>query len=332
MAPAFGAVDSLQDLPLHWRRAAGLGPTIFQAQEQTPSIKKEDMTERQGQSGHLKGRESRGTKIELTQEGKMRNAQAHSTETETFGKRLRAYAAGAGAAAAGLLAFSPAAMAKIVVIPAHVSIGSSPFPIDVEGTAEFTLVKRFSIYTTFTGGTCGLDVLFGNAASGVGVVAHGRSNHFAAALRFGAVIGPTDQFEGGEPLLAYAFATGFNCFFDGRAGGSFANTTNRFLGLKFELHGQVYYGWAGFSMVTAKGGRVDPVTAVLTAWAYETEPNTPIYAGQSSDDPAESRLLPANGRVPSTAKLQPATLGVLALGSLGLDVWRKRDTRVQESS
>jgi hypothetical protein len=70
---------------------------------------------------------------------------------------------------------------------------------------------------------------------------------------------------------------------------------------------------------------------LLTAWAYETEPNTPIYAGQSSDSPRESRLLPANGGAPNTVKLQPATLGVLALASLGLDVWRKREAGVQES-
>jgi hypothetical protein len=107
-----------------------------------------------------------------------------------------------------------------------------------------------------------------------------------------------------------------------RFGGPFANTTNRFLGFKFERNGDVYYGWAGFGIVNVTGIG----DTVLTAYAYETEPNTPVYAGQSSDNPAESRLLPANGGAPNTAKLQPATLGLLALGSLGLDVWRKRET------
>jgi|HubBroStandDraft_5_1064220.scaffolds.fasta_scaffold2457088_1 hypothetical protein len=71
----------------------------------------------------------------------MRNAQAHSTETETFEKRLGAYAAGAGAVAAGLLAISPSAAAEIVIVPAHVTIGSVPFLIEVEGKTEFTLFE-----------------------------------------------------------------------------------------------------------------------------------------------------------------------------------------------
>lgn len=60
---------------------------------------------------------------------------------------------------------------------------------------------------------------------------------------------------------------------------------------------------AGFGVLLAAGG-TDVVAAVLTA--YETDPNTPIYAGQSSDYSSESRLLPANG---SERNLQPATPG-----------------------
>ena len=247
----------------------------------------------------------------------MRNAQVHSTETETFEKRLRAYAVGAGAVAAGLLAFSPPAAAEIVVTETHVTLvgNSGPFLIDIEGTTEFTLkIKGQGDYYNR------LNVV---AVYGAGVVGHGHSNQ-VAALKFGAPIGTTDQFEARTQLLASACTSRLG----GCQGiiGPFANVTNRFLGLKFELNGQVCYGWAGFSKVIAG---YNSVTAVLTAYAYETEPNTPIYAGQSSDSPRESRLLPANG---NTAKLQPATLGVLALGSLGLDVWRKRETGVQEVS
>ena len=249
----------------------------------------------------------------------MRNAQAHSTETETFEKRLRAYAAGAGAVAAGLLACSPPASAEIVVVPAHVSLGqgSSPFPINIEGATEFTLSNK--VGTTSPLQYCRYDSLVVKAASGADVAGYGL-RHQVAPLKFGAVIGTADQFETGKQVLARAV----NC--KGLPGAShpFANTNDRFLGLKFTLNGQVYYGWAGFSAVTADGERVT-VTATLTAYAYETLPNTPIYAGQSSDTPSESRQLPASGGPPNTAKLQPATLGVLALGSLGLDVWRKRE-------
>ena len=83
-------------------------------------------------------------------EWKMRNAQAHSTGTEAFEKRLRAYAAGAGAVAAGLLAFSPNAKAEIVVTQTHVTLerDSSPFPISIEGATQFTLSNHGGPYTS----------------------------------------------------------------------------------------------------------------------------------------------------------------------------------------
>jgi hypothetical protein len=251
----------------------------------------------------------------------MRNTQAHSTETEAFEKRLRAYAAGAGAAAAGLLALAPPAAAQIVVVPAHVSLGSTPFPIDIEGTTVFTLTNAPWPKTPW--GYCAGADFSATAASGGGVVGHGRNNQ-VGALKFGALIGPADQFEAGKQPLA----AGGSCR-DGGWGedGPFANTNNRFLGLKFELNGQMYYGWVGFSGVYDGNA-----TAMLTAYAYETEANTAIYAGQTSDSDAEFQLLPANGGTPSTAKLQPATLGLLALGSLGLDVWRKREDTKTDAS
>ena len=210
--------------------------------------------------------------------------------------------------------FAPPAAAEIVVTQTHVVLigNSNPFTIELDGTTEFTLKIRGQglYYNKFNV----------SAASGAGMVGHGRSNQ-VAALKFGAPIGTADQFEAGKQTLASAFICRFSSCTDG-TGGPFANVTDRFLGLKFKLSGQVYYGWAGFSKVIAGDGGV---TVFLTAYAYQTEPNTLIYAGQSSDSPRESRLLPGNGTAPNAAKLQPATLGVLALGSLGLDVWRKRE-------
>jgi hypothetical protein len=256
----------------------------------------------------------------------MRSTQERRSETETFEKRLRAYAAGAGAVAAGLVAFSPPAGAEVVVVPAHVYLGGNPFPINIEGTSAVTLTNQPIISSPF--GYCGGATLFATAASGAGLVGHGRSGQ-VAPLKFGVVIGPADQFEAGKQLLALAESCRDGGWY---VGGPFANAKDRFVGFKFELGGEAYYGWAGFSVVDNDNDQV-----LLTAYAYETEPNTPIYAGQSSDEeasdnPRESRLPPANGSATNAAKLQPASLGVLALGSLGLNVWRKRETGVQESS
>jgi hypothetical protein len=274
--------------------------------------------------GYFQFRDRISAQQRTDEEGKMRKAQVHSTETETFEKRLRAYAAGAGAVAAGLLALAPPAAAEIVVVPAHATLGyDSGFRIDIDGTTALTFIDKFRRTSS---GYCVTASLVGSAPSGAGVIGYGWPQPEVRPLKLGAVIGPADQFEAGIQLLA---RVGSCRDLGTHVTGPFANTANRFVGMKFKLNGQVYYGWAGFSAVSTSGVSV---TASLTAYAYETEPNTPIYAGQSSDNPRESRLLPANGTAPNAAKLQPATLGVLALGSIGLDVWRKQETGVQEGS
>lgn len=248
----------------------------------------------------------------------MSNARAQSSDGQTFEKRLWAYVAGAGAAAAGLLALSPPSMAEVVVTQPHAFLanGGSSYVIGISGTTEFTLANN-----SFSGYDVDSESLGVTGGSGAGVVGHGVSNQ-VAPLKFGAVIGSANQFAAGKQLLALAWDFRDFTF----VGGAFANTTNRFLGLKFELNGQVHYGWAGFSFVDAHVFGLS-VSALLTAWAYETEPDTPIYAGQSSDSPRESGLMPANGGALKTAKVQPATLGLLALGHLALNAWRKRESR-----
>jgi hypothetical protein len=200
-------------------------------------------------------------------------------------------------------------MAEIVVTHTHVTLErhSVPFPISLKGATEFTLSNHErGVYSSS---------LLVIPASGASVV--GRSNQ-VVALKFGAVIGGRREFEAGKQLLAFEYSGRFRSPF---TSGPFANTTNRFLGLKFELNGQLHYGWAGFGKVYHSRS----VASVLLAYAYETDPNTPIYAGQSSDSPSESRQLCGGAIAPNTAKQQPATLDLLALGSLGLDAWRKRE-------
>jgi hypothetical protein len=53
--------------------------------------------------------------------------------------------------------------------------------------------------------------------------------------------------------------------------GPFANKTERYLGLKFNLHGKFRYGWARFSRVKASACNGGPaISATLTGYAYET--------------------------------------------------------------
>jgi hypothetical protein len=236
-------------------------------------------------------------------------------------KRLLGYAVSAGAAA-GLAAAPPPALADIVFTPANISLhAGSTIPINIHGTPGFTLTDRFYIIT----GSWSTALLNVTLSGGAGVVARNGS---AAALRFGATIGSADAFQGGKVVMAGAFRE--TQISSSRVWGPFANTTDRYLGLKFTIQGQVHYGWARISSVitTANG---PAITARFTGYALETVANQSIYAGQTRYTPPGARLaLPPGG--PSgerTPELEPASLGLLALGSQGLNAWRKKENLEQ---
>ena len=101
--------------------------------------------------------------------------------------------------------------------------------------------------------------------------------------------------------------------------GPWLNVDCRYLGLKFFIKGHVHYGWARFN-VTAGDGKI---TATLTGYAYETIPNKPIIAGKTKG-PGDASVEESSA-APSRPTSQPATLGLLALGSHGLSIWRRED-------
>jgi hypothetical protein len=102
----------------------------------------------------------------------------------------------------------------------------------------------------------------------------------ARALKMGNAIGSNAKFSNyalmqsrlDVPLAnrASVFATSDYSF------GSFVNTVHSFLGMRFLLNGQTHYGWIGFRS-TSEGN------ATLGGWAYETEPNNPIAAGEGGE-------------------------------------------------
>jgi hypothetical protein len=144
----------------------------------------------------------------------------------------------------------------------------------------------------------------------------------AAALKRGAVIGPAAKFQTGKVLMAGAFRE--TQISSTRVFGPFANTTHRFLGLKFKVQGKVHYGWARFSSVIASASNGPMISATLTGYAFETIPNKTIVAGQTKgpDDAGAEEL--NTTLTPPTPK--PATLGLLAMGAPGLSIWRRKES------
>src|SRR5579872_6166209 len=211
--------------------------------------------------------------------------------------QLSAYALAIGAAGAAIAAVTPAE-AKIIYTPTHHTLTNGTLPIPVDGTHDFTLSDTFHV-STGSWSTQLLDINVTGRASVVG-------SKGAAALKKGAVIGPADKFQTGKILMAGGFCE--TQISSSQVFGPFANTTQRYLGLKFKLNGKVHYGWARFSSVKASACNGGPaVSATLTGYAYETIPNKPIKAGQTHGG-------------------NEATLRRLATGASAIPTWRVKPT------
>jgi hypothetical protein len=239
---------------------------------------------------------------------------------------LLAYAAAASAAGVGLLASSPAADAEVVYTPAHQVITSHHgflLDIDNNGMANFGMNIYFlSAPHPPNPLTCGGTSCFrfsgsfitkpvgGNQV--VGVTSYFRERYYASALPANTEVGPN------SPLIPQAKSAELetcclsNDTYNGR--GYWGNPKNPYLGLKFIYKGEVHYGWA--RLKTAIGPQPCQLKALLTGYAYESEPNTAIITGQ---------IAPGYEQ-PDSAEpvLEPASLGWLARGAEGLQAWRRQ--------
>jgi hypothetical protein len=232
-------------------------------------------------------------------------------------RKLVAYAAAATAAGIGLLAAPKTANAEVVYTPANVAVkiagGMLALDLDNDGNPDFVVELI----------TCGFRSnclvvnpwLEGNGIRGF----NGR----ASAASYGAAIGPQGRFltqfrKFGSWSRSYVgFMVNAGAYGSGSwSGGPWANSTNRYLGLKFLIDGKVHYGWARMSV------RVLRNKVLLTGYAYETIPNHQILAGHTSGLSA-SNPAPNDRIAPSR---QPASLGLLARGTDALAIWRREDT------
>jgi hypothetical protein len=223
--------------------------------------------------------------------------------------RIAAYAA-VGVAGACLLSALPDAEAKVVYTPAHVVMDQgTKFDLDVnhDGLVDFVFSNG--------GTTFGFIELFGvspqnhlNAVVNEGICI--SSNLFPrnapAALPAGHEIG--------KQLKFAPYGQCMRSFFYYDVQGHWQQVMNKYLGLAMRIDGQIHYGWARLST-----SGVLNFQAVLTGYAYETEPGKSIVAGdqgQGSQD-AESPDSESEPRG-SGLSLRQLSLGKLALGTARL--------------
>jgi hypothetical protein len=243
------------------------------------------------------------------------------TEPHIFSNRidhqLTVYALAATAAGVSLLALAEPSEAKIIYTKSHKVIKTNNiYPLDVNHDRSIDFLIQEAGFP-FSGTSFGFNGLYAKGAFGNGVRG---SKNLASALNQGVPIGPHQQF-------INSTSSGYGVvMFQARCGGEgscttsgkWANVNNRYLGLKFRIHGKTHYGWARLNVTVTQQRQI---TATLTGYAYETIPNQGIHAGQTHDtddlsanSEANSSGLSSPGMVPVSPALRPVSLGGLARG------------------
>jgi hypothetical protein len=96
--------------------------------------------------------------------------------------------------------------------------------------------------------------------------------------------------------------------------------TNRYLGVRFTLNGKPHFGWV--RMNTTWRETKESIKALITGYAYETQPGVAIAAGDRGEGKSAA---PAADSIPETSSTnsRPATLGTLAIGANGSSAWHR---------
>jgi len=242
--------------------------------------------------------------------------------SDSLHHRLNSYALAASAAGVGVLAVAQPADAKIVYTPAHVVVGSHhPLRLDLnhDGIVDFAILNTFSPELNYhtlvacqnarlSSGSRGLYICYGS--TNMVRVTDVQGKFEQAALTRGAKIQSRNNFRIGSGFMGVVY---YSFMSDTRWDGLWFNdgkgVKNRYLGLKFNIKGQIHFGWARLTVTTTKHN----FKATLTGYAYETIPGKPIIAGKTM------------GQDDTT--VAPTSLGHLAAGASAIPAWRVKRTQ-----
>jgi hypothetical protein len=257
-----------------------------------------------------------------------RSARTAVKLTDSTNRHLNMYALTATAAGVGLMALAQPAQAKIVYTPAHVNFSQHPgvtLDLNHDGIGDFILALGSRVESE--GFASQYAVAYAPRSNNTDeiVATSARSGAQAVALRAGERIGPRRVFGRVDILVAHGTHFGKDSssafWLKGEWGNGGKGLKDRYLGLKFMISGNVHFGWARVTVTT--NGKA--FTATLTGYAYETMPNKSIIAGKTKgpdDGTIGEQASPASFAAPTATS---ATLGLLALGSPGLSVWRRKE-------
>jgi hypothetical protein len=230
-----------------------------------------------------------------------------AAKVSTFLQRdIANYALAAGAAGVSVLALSASADAQIVYTPTHEFMGTNSkilIDFDHDGVPD-AIIREVSCIDS--------SVIRANSLQAVprkkgGGIQQGHYGWPAAPLAFGSKIGPPAKFYPAPALMAN-IVTHYDYYW-----GSWVSAPPSYLGIRFPIQGENHYGWARVHI--QYNHNYQYIAVLLTGYAYETEANKAIRAGDTganddADHEAENELPFAEPTVKPKS-----SLGVLARGA-----------------
>jgi hypothetical protein len=211
-------------------------------------------------------------------------------------KHLKTYAMTAATAGVGLLSTALPADAQVVYTSANIKITEGDLFLDFNcGPRVNFWIADHAEFSTY-GVVRELTLNGGIDASVI------EDSHGPAALPPDSVVGSSRTFTNAhknERIMAEAYQFAYS---GTGVSGNWANVKQAYLGLKFDIQGQIHYGWAEFSVNASAHGPM-PVNATLLGYAYEATPNQSIKTGQKSGMGSDSgSLMPQPGTLPALAQ------------------------------
>jgi hypothetical protein len=238
--------------------------------------------------------------------------------SDSLHRDLTGYALAAGAAGVSVLALASPSEGQIVYTPTLERIGrNGTMLIDLNHDGASDVTIREIPWSLDTNGLFPGNSVQAVTPRGGGIrysTKYGIESRYASSMRRGAQIGSSSPFRAGAEVMVHATDSGVYY-----GGGWSEGTRNGFLGIRFRIGRETHYGWARFSMRIQ--GPVKGIEATLTGYAYESQPDTAIRAGDtgganedSNDDSGpSSEIFSSPGK---QGQAQEASLGTLALGRM----------------
>jgi hypothetical protein len=254
---------------------------------------------------------------------------ASKISSTNLNRQIAQYSIAAAVAGVSVLAMASPAAGEVVVtkktIHIPLSTGGVIEPIKISMANNGVDNFKFSFYTDQS--YRHLDVGDASLGDQLQVGTGPAFNVYFGALPRGAKIGPNipSSFFNGGGIVEISVGNGpSNRIFFGSWGGS---PKNRYLGVRFPINGQIHYGWIRLTVTTNPDPHTPVMSATITGYAYETVPNKAIAAGTAATAASASEKPTAEVRVPENVQNQSGpSLGMLALGSEALPMWRREGT------